>query len=75
MGNCKDCKYWESHTDIWKKSWNTCEFVDWVDYEQKIGDDTFAIYASASDDSGLKTGLKTGPMFGCIKFVSKSVKS
>ncbi|NUX58681.1 hypothetical protein [Paraburkholderia youngii] len=68
MGRCKDCKYWESHTDMRNKSWQTCEAPQWVDYAAKIGDADFAIYADASDDTGLQAGLKTGPMFGCIKF-------
>lgn len=68
MGNCKDCKFWEFRVDMYNKSWNTCEAVAWVDYDSRIGDDSFAIYASASDDSGLEAGLKTGPMFGCNKF-------
>ena len=65
---CKDCKYWENHTDMWKKSWNTCEAVNWVDRDEKIGENEFAVYADCSDDHGLNVGLKTGPMFGCIKF-------
>jgi hypothetical protein len=68
MGHCKDCKHWESHTAGPNKSWHTCEAPDWVDYDAKIGDGDFAIYAHASDDTGLTAGLKTGPMFGCIKF-------
>lgn len=75
MGNCKDCKFWESHTDqwykSWNKSWNACEAVNWVNRSEKISDSSFAIYADASDDSGLDAGLKTGPMFGCIKFEQK----
>ena len=68
MGHCKDCKYWESHSDMFNKSWMTCEAPNWVERDTKIGDADFAIFADASDDSGLTVGLKTGPMFGCIKF-------
>lgn len=64
MGHCKDCGFWDSDT----KNFNTCLFPDWVDQYTKIEDDTFAIYADACDDSGLTAGLKTGPMFGCVKF-------
>lgn len=67
-GNCKDCKHWKAHTDTYNKRWNTCEAPDWVDYDDKISDDDFAIYADAHDDSGLECGLKTGPMFRCDKF-------
>lgn len=67
MGNCKDCKFWESHFDG-RKEWHTCEAADWVDREDKIGEEGFALYAEALDDSGLMAGLKTGPLFGCIKF-------
>lgn len=70
IGYCKDCRFWESHTDMRNKSWNTCEAADWVDRGQKIADDGLAIYADASDDSGLEAGMKTGPMFGCIRFVA-----
>lgn len=70
MGLCKDCKYWESHTDVFKKSWCTCEAVDWVERDDKIEDNEVALFASASDDTGLRAGLKTGPLFGCIKFAS-----
>jgi hypothetical protein len=56
------------------KTWNTCEVVAWVGYSDKIADDAVAIYADANDDSGLEAGMKTGPMFGCIKFFPKSIK-
>jgi hypothetical protein len=72
--NCKDCKYWETHTDCRGKSWSTCEAAPWVGRSYKISDDSFAIYADASDDSGLECGLKTGPMFGCIKFKARELK-
>ena len=67
MGNCKDCKFWEEHQDG-RKEWNTCEAADWVEYGDVIGESDIAIYATALDDTGLMTGLKTGPMFGCVKF-------
>ncbi len=73
MGHCKDCKYWEAHFDG-RKTWHTCEGADCATYDQKIFDDSFAIYAEALDDSGLQYGLKTGPMFGCIKFEQKVEK-
>ena len=69
MGHCKDCKHWESHIDTRNRSWHTCEAANWVERDSKIGDDDLAIYADANDDSGLDAGLKTGPMFGCVKFL------
>jgi len=71
MGNCKDCRHWEHHHDMRNKKWSTCNSVDWVGYDQSIDDCDAAIYADASDDSGLEAGLKTGPMFGCVQFQSK----
>jgi hypothetical protein len=71
MGHCKDCKYWEHHKDGYSKEWSTCGEPDWVDYADVIPDDSMAIYADASDDQGLECGLKTGPLFGCIKFKTK----
>jgi len=63
MGNCKDCKNWD-------KNYHTCD-VDWVNQNKLIVEDNFALYADAHDDSGLQAGLKTGPMFGCVKFKLK----
>ena len=68
MGHCKDCNYWDSHVDTRNKSWHTCEASDWVERDATIGDEDLAVYASATDDTGLDAGLKTGPMFGCVKF-------
>lgn len=69
MGNCKDCRYWESHIDMRGRSWNTCEVASWVSRTDTIADNSIAIYADASDDTGLDAGIKTGPLFGCIKFM------
>jgi len=74
-GNCKDCRYWERHIDIRNKKFSTCGRVDWVDYADKIPEDGAAIYAYASDDSGMEVGLKTGPLFGCVKFQPKRLKA
>ena len=67
---CKDCKFWESHWDG-RKTWNICQVADWVSQDYKVADDEIAYYADASDDSGLDAGIKTGPLFGCIKFEAK----
>lgn len=68
MGFCKDCKHWESHSDVRNRAWHTCSAADWVERGTEIGEDGLAIYADATDDSGLDAGLRTGPMFGCVKF-------
>jgi hypothetical protein len=68
---CKDCKFWKAHTDQWRDSWTECDQVGGSSREGTLSDDDFAIYADADDNSGLEVGLKTGPMFGCIKFVGK----
>jgi hypothetical protein len=68
MGNCKDCQYWDLDTYNWNTSWSICACVDDVRYSEKIDASSFAMYADAHDDSGLEYGLKTGPMFGCVKF-------
>lgn len=70
-GNCKDCRYWESHVDMRGNSWNTCNAADWVSRSHKVDGADFAIYAEAHYDSGLDAGLKTGPMFGCVQFKLK----
>lgn len=72
-GHCKDCKHW--HVALGHTNWNTCEYPDTVEYDQKIAEDDIALYADAHDDSGLQSGMKTGPLFGCIKFQPKSTQA
>lgn len=67
---CKDCRFWESHTER-NKTWTTCGKVTEVWFSDKINENDFAVYSRADDDSGLESGLKTGPMFGCLKFEKK----
>lgn len=74
IGNCKDCKYWEAHIDMRNKQWNSCEAARWVDFDEQIGDTDLAVYADAIDDSGLQCGIKTGPMFGCVKYQQRPTK-
>lgn len=71
MGNCKDCKFWEYFQDTRGRKWHECHRVSWLDFDVKVEESNFAIYAHSSDDYGLEAGLKTGPMFGCVQFVSK----
>ena len=59
MGNCKDCKFWRS---------GECDKVDWIGEEEVVYVDSAAMYADAADDTNLRCGLKTGPMFGCVSF-------
>ena len=63
MNHCKDCKYW-GYDQI-------CDNATWLEIEDRIEGDDFGYYAEACDDSGLSAGLKTGPMFSCIKWKSK----
>lgn len=68
-GHCKDCRYWEFHHDTRGRKWHTCEAANWVNRDDQIDDSDIAYYADALDDSGLDAGIKTGPMFGCVKFM------
>ena len=69
-GYCKDCKFWRTSEKAFSnKTVSECDRLNWADRYETIGDDEAAIYADATDESGLEAGLKTGPMFGCIKFV------
>ena len=68
FGHCKDCKFWEQHVDFYNTKWRTCEAADFADYVDQVADDAFAVYADAADDTGLVWWVKTGPMFGCVKF-------
>jgi len=64
MGNCKDCKKYDKRGQF-------CNAAYWVEPREKLATDALAFYANAHDDSGLEAGVKTGPMFGCIKFQPK----
>lgn len=67
-GNCKDCNYWRFHHDGFNTSWHECDKADWVELKEALPDDSMGVYSYALDDSGLRAGLRTGPMFGCIQF-------
>jgi hypothetical protein len=67
---CKNCKYWECAIDTLGKEWSECR-IDWVGRTDAIAENGIAIYAESADDTGLKTGLKTGPLFGCVRFERK----
>lgn len=70
MGNCKNCKYWKTLNDGYR-TWSICDNVDSLEHSDKIARDGFAIFADCHDNSGMYAGLKTGPDFGCIKFIEK----
>lgn len=65
---CKDCKHWEIYDLREKPKWAECGLPSWTSRGSDIEEDTVAIYADACDDTGLDAGLKTGRMFGCLKF-------
>jgi hypothetical protein len=61
--HCKDCKFWSSS--------GTCDRLDWDndwDNDNRPADDDAVLLANASDDHGLCADLRTGPLFGCLKF-------
>ncbi len=65
---CKDCKFWITRRDYLGRSYTVCDAVDLIDKFEDIEDDEFAIYADALDAVDLDVDLKTGAMFGCVKF-------
>jgi len=65
---CKDCKHWIKRSADLCRSYAVCDAVDWLEKYADIGDDEFAVYAEALDAVDLDVDLKTGPLFGCIKF-------
>lgn len=70
VGHCKDCKHW--HQALGHVHWNTCEAANTeVDYDTPMPEDGFGLYAHVNDDCGLSAGVKTGPLFGCIKFQAR----
>jgi hypothetical protein len=71
IGYCKDCDHWTEHTNQYRESWIECGLAEWYDRKGVLHDDLFGYYAQSDDDSGLDAGIKTGPMFGCVKFRSK----
>ena len=68
IGHCKDCKSWGEINLMFKGSWNECTAADQLDRSVTLPENGLAVYAEILDDHGLETGLRTGPMFGCVKF-------
>lgn len=65
MGHCKDCKWWRSDD-------KECRAIgeESNQYYEPLGND-FVLYVRVTDDHGLETALKTGPMFGCVQFLER----
>ena len=74
IGNCNNCRYW-GKTDgggiEYNKVWTVCGYIRWPEPTDPIGESEAALYAYASDDSGLEVDLRTGPNFGCTNFEEK----
>lgn len=62
MGNCKDCKWWGRVYPF------VCDIITDAYRGERMEGDSFALDAWALDDSGLECQLRTGPLFGCVKF-------
>ena len=71
---CKDCKFWDARfTDSGS---GDCWLSDQVENCQSaVSPNGLAYYAHAYDDLGLESGIKTGPMFGCVNFVQSTKTS
>lgn len=64
---CKDCRFWDNNWYM-----GECRLIDSVeDSESSVPDNGIAYYATANDDCGLSSGVKTGKLFGCIHFQTK----
>lgn len=59
---CKNCRYWGQVYE------DCCDFIDTISGERVADTTGCQIIATASDDSGLSTLLKTGPNFSCPNF-------
>jgi hypothetical protein len=75
MGNCQDCLVWKERTTRLGTRFGVCDITELDDPESAIGDSDMAIFAVVHDDSGLYVGLKTGPMFGCVKFQARASRA
>lgn len=69
---CKDCRYWKEHIDWFNNVWHECEGMiedrDENHSRQDLVGDSFAVFITADDDSGLESSFLTGPEFGCVRF-------
>lgn len=60
MGNCKDCRFWDSD--------QRCQKADWSVGDYTAPEDVLVAEVSVLDDSGLFVDIRTGPEFGCVLF-------
>jgi hypothetical protein len=63
---CRNCKFWGRYRA------RECDRVDGLFTANPSA--SFDIVARVLDDSGLETGLITGPDFGCVHFAGKGKK-
>lgn len=63
---CKDCVHWKYNS-------TECRIARESSDDDTLVNDEFGVFAIvySSDNYGAETGLKTGPMFGCVKFEQK----
>lgn len=72
MGKCKNCKLWD---DSLYHGVGICNGIGINDpgfgwnQDPKI---LFDIEVTVSDDTNLQYDLKTGPEFGCVRFLNKN---
>ena len=64
MGNCKDCKYWETSLAT---NDHRCVY-DGTGFHGNVKENGMAEYVEVSDSTGLHVEILTGPMFGCVNF-------
>lgn len=64
MGNCKDCKYWE--TSLVANA-HRCAY-DGTGFHDNVKENGMAEYVEVSDSAGLYVVILTGPLFGCVNF-------
>jgi len=72
MGNCKNCKFWDFRHKNQDGS-AECWAFDWQVIKQPIKRDAAAMELWMSDDYGLHYKFKTGPNFGCVKFLDRKM--
>ena len=64
MGNCKDCKYWETSLTT---NGHRCVY-DGTGFHDNVKESGMAEYVEVDDNTGLYVEILTGPLFGCVNF-------
>jgi len=72
MGKCKECKFWDFRATGQDGS-AECGAFDWQGTKQPIARDNAAMEIWTNDDYGLHYKFKTGPNFGCVKFLDRKM--